>query len=596
MCGIAGCFKTESPLNIEQRVLEMQDYLTHRGPDSLGHELIDDTCLAHTRLSIIDLSPNGHQPMFNRDGSVIIVLNGEIYNFKSLKKNHLSDYPFQSETDTEVVLAAYDKWGLDFLQYIDGMFALALYDKRRKIKLIARDRFGKKPIYYFSNEKEFWFSSEIRSLLKSNCTRKVINKDVLGEYLQYQTVHQPQTMIKDVFMLEPGTALLVGEKSNQKITYFKDEKPEQFNSSSNLQSIFEESVAKRLVSDVPLAILLSAGIDSNLILAAASKHQKVNAFTIGFKEKGFDESALAEKSAQHFGANFHKIILEPHDFLHTVETALEGMDHPSGDGPNTYTICREVKKAGFTVALSGLGGDEVFLGYPHHKMVNWSLHSKFLKFTPQSLLSGINSIIKHRKISKLQDLKRVNGSVSSALSAFRSNYNQSDLAKNFDIQYTTYKEVKANNISQQISQIEIDNYLHDTLLRDADQMSMAHAIELRNPFLDKKLVSYVQINNLQDSNQPKKYLYQELGKSLPEYIINKPKTGFTFPWDHWMRNELREFCEKRVTFLEETKLFKKGSIINIWNQFMNGSKQYTWSRVWPLVCLSNWIKLNDIEF
>ena len=594
MCGIAGCIIKNSDHTFHEEVERMKLALTHRGPNDQGQELAGQVHFAHTRLSILDLSISGKQPMWNKDKTVLLVLNGEIYNYKELKKE-LAAYPFKSETDTEVVLAAYANWGHQFLEHIDGMFALALYDTKSKETILARDRFGKKPLYYHENKNGFWFSSEIRSLLSSGELPRKINRSALGYYLQYQTVHYPETMVKDVWQLEPGSALIIKDKDIQKANYFQKEESS-FSSTDNLKTLFEESVQKRLMSDVPLAILLSAGIDSNLILAAASKQQKVDTFTIGFKEKDFDESALAEKSAKHFGANFHKIILEPQDFLHELKPALQSMDHPSGDGPNTYTVCKEVKKAGFTVALSGLGGDEVFLGYQHYKQLHQIRNSAGFKLIPKKALQWVNSLFAHRKLAKLYDLKKVMGETHLALSSFRSNYNKKQMEDLFGEKYRAFStKNKTLESSLEISVLEMDYYMHDVLLRDADQMSMANAVELRNPFLDKKLVAFAMQNKLLDMSFPKKALYQSLGDMLPSFILDKKKTGFTFPWEQWMRKELNQFCKELMQDLEEFGIFKSGSIAQIWNEFESGSKLYTWSRVWPLVCLSYWIKQNAIE-
>lgn len=596
MCGIAGYWGSNISADIEKKVAKMQAALKHRGPDDSGIQTIDKVCMAHTRLSILDLSNKGNQPMWNNTKDVVLVLNGEIYNYKNLKSK-LSAYPYKSDTDTEVVLAAYEKWGTQFLEHIDGMFALALYDHKNNVKIIARDRFGKKPFYYVNSEGNFWFSSEIRSLLKSNCVRPLLNKDVLGYYLQYQTVHYPETIIKNVLQLAPGSAMVFKGNEVNQYQYAKEEKSINFKESDTLNSIFEESVQKRLMSDVPLALSLSAGIDSNLILAAASKHQKINTFTIGFKEKEFDESQLAEKSSKHFGAHFHKVILDPNDFLQSLQPALSSMDHPSGDGPNTYTICKEIKKAGYTVALSGLGGDELFLGYPHHQVYDRMRKNVAFKLMPKQILSLGNKVLKNRKLDKLYDLKSSINNPTSAISSFRSNYNKKLLMKDFGLEF---KEYSKNSIShgaeREVSDIEMSCYMHDILLRDADQMSMAHSVELRNPFLDRKLVQFTQQNTLQNLASPKKALYEALGSLLPDYILNKKKSGFTFPWDSWMRNQLHSFCELAMKELEEMKIFKAGSIDMLWKAFEEGSKQYTWSRVWPLVCLSYWIKENNIEF
>jgi asparagine synthase (glutamine-hydrolysing) len=594
MCGIGGYWGSEITPEINEKVSIIQKAMHHRGPNDSGTVTLANTCLTHTRLSILDLTEKGRQPMWNSSKSTVLVLNGEIYNYKQLKKE-LQSYPYTSDTDTEVVLAAYDKWGIQFLEHIDGMFALCLYDQINDVKIIARDRFGKKPLYYVQEDNKYWFASEIRALIKANCIQAKLNKKVLGYYLQYQTVHYPQTIIDKILQLKPGSAIVTKGGESEHYYYAQEEADVQFDSNDNLASIFDESVEKRLMSDVPLALSLSGGIDSNLILASASKFQNINTFTIGFREKEFDESALAEKSSKHFGAKFHKVILEPTDFLNSLIPALSSMDHPSGDGPNTFTICKEIKKAGYTVALSGLGGDEVFLGYPHHKNYHKLRNNKAFKIAPKGMFAMANKLVKNRKLDKIYDLKTSINKPSSAMSSFRTNFNKKQLSELFDLNYQEYDSAGNKSKERAVSDTEMYHYMHDILLRDADQMSMANSVELRNPFLDRKLVSFVRKNNLQSLAHSKKALFESLGSRLPEYILNKKKTGFTFPWDSWMRNELFTFCQESMVELEEMNLFKQGSIMQLWNGFENGSKQFTWSRVWPLVCLSFWIKENKIE-
>lgn len=601
MCGIAGYVGVQGTDSHIKKVQSICSHLQHRGPDATQVIAAGEVCFGHTRLSIIDLNENANQPMWNNNKTVLLVLNGEIYNFKELKKE-LDFYPYQSSSDTEAVLAAYQKWGLEFVHHLEGMFSIALFDIEKKRTLLIRDRFGKKPLYYTQNSDGFWFSSEVRSLLKANIVPSKINKKALGYYAQFQSVHFPETIIEDLYMLPPGNMMVLENGQHEIITYYEHEEQTERNSfieydRSTFRNLFFESVEKRLVSDVPLAVLLSAGIDSNLILAAASQVKKVDAFTIGFTETDFDESELAGISARAFGAKHHITKLSEKDFLHAVSSTLHAMDHPSGDGPNTYVVSEQIKKAGFTVALSGLGGDELFYGYPHYGRFEQLQKNALFQHIPQFILNLMDQFMQNNQVKKLNALRGVINDPVKSMSVFRSNFDKNLMKKLFGLSYVSYDATKTkDSIANAVSKTEMLYYMHDTLLRDADQMSMAHGIELRNPFLDQHLVSYMRNLKNKQIRPPKNILFDAFSKDLPNEILNKKKSGFTFPWDKWMRGSLNDFCNTQMDFLEGTNLFKQGSIREIWTSFNKGSKVHTWSRVWPLVCLSYYIQENNLEY
>lgn len=593
MCGIAGYISTDLLTDEMARVKEMCSFMQHRGPDALQTEEKETVCFGHARLSIIDLDERSNQPMWNSNKTVLLVMNGEIYNFKELKSS-LNTYSFQTESDTEVVLAAYERWGEFFLEHLDGMFSLALYDSAKNETFLARDPLGKKPLYHYKSQNGLWFSSEIRALFKAKICAPKINKEALSYYLQYQTVHFPKTIIKDVLQIPPGSYLKVKEGIVHEFSYLKNKKVE---AGDSVKSLFTKAVQKRLVSDVPLAVLLSAGIDSNLILSAATKAQKIDAFTIGFEEKEFDESELAAESAKHYGAKHHVVKLKESDFLDSIDETLKSMDHPSGDGPNTYMISKEIKNAGFTVALSGLGGDELFYGYPHYQRYMQLKNSFAYQLIPQTVLNGLSKLYTCTDTQKLTALKKELDSPERSMAIFRSNFTADILQKVFGVEEDTFSEIdEPDSILNKISKTEMAYYMHDILLRDADQMSMAHSLELRNPFLDYSLVQHVWNIKNKKAIPPKNILLNEFKNELPKSILNKKKTGFTFPWNKWMRGSLNSFCAMQMEFLEQTQLFKKGSINTIWKEFNKGSKTFTWSRIWPLVSLAFWIKENKVEY
>jgi len=600
MCGIAGIINFKETAASADVVSAMCDAMQHRGPDNGTIITEKNICFGHQRLSIIDLSNQANQPMYSADKSILLVFNGEIYNFENLK-TQLKDYPFKTKSDTEVVVSAYQKWGVEMVQHLEGMFAFALADFNNNCVYLGRDRFGKKPLYYVKNDEKFAFSSEIRPLIKTKISKGKINRQVLGEYLKFQTVHYPNTMVADIAMLKPATYIKVQNGKVEETHYWNPKKEEATASfePKKLKELFYSAVEKRLVSDVPLAVLLSAGIDSNLILAAASKVQPVNSFTIGFEEKDFDESVLAAKAAKHFGSNHHEVKLSADDLMNKLPEVLDALDHPSGDGPNTYLISEMIKKQGFTVALSGLGGDELFFGYPHYALYERLRNSKAYQSTPAPILNMAASVLGNNKISKLASLKKAINHPAAAMAIFRANYSDHFLQKHFGINAiifddSAYKDLNKFNA---MSMMEMEFYMCDVLLRDADQMSMAHSLELSNPFSDHTLAAYVWSVDAVDKGffPAKKMLLDAMGKEIPDYILNKKKTGFTFPWDNWMRTSLHSFCELQMQYLEDTNLFKKGSIINAWQAFNKQSKTFTWSRIWPLVALAYWIKKQNID-
>lgn len=381
MCGINGILGLSDTTLAKQKVQAMNTAMKHRGPDDDGLFAEDEIVLGHRRLSIIDLSSAGHQPMQSHDGRFKIVYNGELYNYKELRfelKRVVSGsgeqaYFFQTNTDTEVIIAAYARWGEECVNHFNGMFAFAIWDSLKKELFIARDRLGIKPLYYLYTNNVLAFSSEIRSLLASELIPKKLDENNLVDYLRYQIVHAPNTIVKGVKMLMPGHCI---KAVNDKITlhnYWNITKNISNASDGksytqvckDVNSLLTKAVERRLIADVPFGAFLSGGIDSSAIVGLMSKvsTEKVKTFSVTFDESEFSESKYAQLIAKKFNTDHHEIKLNPSDFLKELPNALKAMDHPSGDGPNTFIVSKATKEAGITMALSGLGGDELFAGY-----------------------------------------------------------------------------------------------------------------------------------------------------------------------------------------------------------------------------------------
>jgi len=625
MCGIAGYLGFEDNREAVAVVRKMNQSMTHRGPDAEGEYIDDNVALGHRRLSIIDLSSSGKQPMSCSDERFHIIYNGEIYNFQSLKKE-LRDYPYKSETDTEVLLAAWKRWGDKCINQIEGMFAFAIWDKIKKELFLVRDRLGIKPLYYYQKGSKLLFASELRALLASNEVPRKINLKGLSDYLRYQTVHAPDTIVDNVQMLMPGSYLkystYTGESSFHQ--YWDLEPGENdVNEALNYNDVKKcvnellfQAVDKRLVSDVPFGAFLSGGIDSSIVVGIMSEvlPRKAKTFSITFDEKSHDEATYSRMIANRFKTDHTEIRLTPDDFLDYLPGALHSMDHPSGDGPNTYVLSRITKEAGVTMALSGLGGDELFAGY--------NIFQQSLKIEKYKWLSGFPKSV--RSISG-NALKKLRPSISSAKISELLNYDDWSFEFSYPLSRQLFMEDVLmellrmevysdqnsnrkilNNINKghhkkfliaRTSRAEISTYMQNVLLRDTDQMSMASSLEVRVPFLDHQLVDYVL--NLPDEVKlpatPKKLLTDSLEGLIPDDVIHRKKMGFELPWKTWLKGPLKSMAEKHIINLSKREFMNENAVLTHWHRFLRNDPFVNWSGIWVLVILDKWLTDNKIE-
>lgn len=621
MCGITGIYGMSSEKSASTIRL-MNNAISHRGPDDEGYYVDEQVALGHRRLAIIDLSPAGHQPMHSNDGNLEIAFNGEIYNFQEVKKL-LSGYAFKSGSDTEVILAAYQQWGKDCLQHFNGMFAFAIWDKAKQELFIARDRLGIKPVYYFRQDKTLLFSSEIRSLLQSGIVPRKINSKVIYEYFTYQTIHAPETFINNVFMLMPGHYMTVNASGINIERYWHIVENTDFSSSgksyqevcADINKLFFDAVNRRLISDVPFGAFLSGGIDSSAVVGAMSRihSQPVKTFTIAFDESDFSEAKFAKLIADKFKTDHHEFLLKPEDFLNQLPEAMNALDHPSGDGPNSYIVSKITRQAGVTMALSGLGGDELFAGYPVFKRTELLQQKSWLWKLPLPLRQLLGKLITTLKqdtasIKQQQLLLSPDASLQYSFPVSRQVSNAKQLASFIEEKFNGIDAVqeivrelnkhKALPLFSQVSAAEISSYMQNVLLRDTDQMSMAVALEVRVPFLDYKLVEYVM--GISDAYKnpvfPKKLLVESLGDLLPDEVVHRKKMGFVFPWQRWLKSELKEFCDKHIHSLAEKGFVHKDGLLNRWNRFLNGAQDVRWLDMWLCVVLEHWLEKNKIEY
>ncbi|HMY64447.1 MAG TPA: asparagine synthase (glutamine-hydrolyzing) [Bacteroidia bacterium] len=622
MCGITGIYGMSSGQS-SSSIRLMNNAISHRGPDDEGYYVDEQVALGHRRLAIIDLSPAGHQPMHSNDGNLEIAFNGEIYNFNDVKKL-LTGYAFKSGSDTEVILAAYQQWGKDCLHHLNGMFAFAIWDKAKQELFIARDRLGIKPVYYFSKDKMFLFSSEIRALLQSGIVPRKINRRVIHEYFTYQTIHAPETFINNVFMLMPGHCMTINTSGINIERYWHIVENTDFSSSGksyrevceDINKLFFDAVNRRLISDVPFGAFLSGGIDSSAVVGAMSRihTQPVKTFTIAFDESDFSEAKFAKLIADKFKTDHHEFLLKPEDFLNQLPEAMNALDHPSGDGPNSYIVSKITRQAGVTMALSGLGGDELFAGYPVFKRTELLYQKSWLWKLPlplRQLLGKLITALKKDTASiKLQQLLLspdaslqysfpVSRQISNAqqLSLFiEEKFNGIDAVK--EIIKELNKSSAGLPLFSQVSAAEISSYMQNVLLRDTDQMSMAVALEVRVPFLDYKLVEYVMGVNDEYKNPvyPKKLLVDSLGDLLPDEVVHRKKMGFVFPWERWLKKELHAFCGDRIYALADRGFMNKEALTDRWQSFNEGKPGVRWLDIWLCVVLEHWLEKNNIEY
>jgi asparagine synthase (glutamine-hydrolysing) len=621
MCGIAGII-TFDIQEIKESLLRMSASIAHRGPDSDGIYITEHIGLAHRRLSILDLSTNANQPMYSADGRYVLVYNGEIYNFLELKKE-LIDYPFQTKSDTEIILAAFIKWGTDSFKKFNGMFAFGLWDTVEKTFYLVRDRNGIKPVYYVQNQNRLLFASEVRALLSSGLTPPELNKTGILEYFQYQTVQAPDTLIEGVKLLEAGHYLCVKLTPSFQVetkiyhSFYNSigtdiNKKDYATVKQDIYRLLLKSMEQKMIADVPTGVFLSGGIDSSIIvgLMAQLTDEPVNTFNVNFDERDYSEAYYARLIAKKFKANHTEIRLQPNDFLNSLPNALAAIDHPSGDGPNTWIVSREVRKHGIKVAFSGLGGDELFAGYAHfkrtliyNKYAGFAKIPSFLKYPASYFLKKIKPSISTNKFTEVFNKKSWDLSHTYPIGRRMFLDDELSVLLNLDTAQDRVAEICASIplhkelLLSQITLAELDTYMQHVLLRDTDQMAMAIPIEGRLPFLDNDLIDYVL--NIPDTVKnpvtPKKLLVDSVGDLLPSEIVDRPKMGFVLPWDVWMKTDLYDFCNGHISGLCEREFVNADRLQQLWKQFLSGSKTISWSRMWYLIVLNYWLERYGID-
>jgi len=564
MCGIGGILGVSNSTGFLESVIDkVQLSLRHRGPDDQGLFFSSDrdTALAHTRLSILDLSPAGHQPMSTTDDRYTITFNGEIYNFQELKKELTNQGEnFKSQTDTEIILKLYRKLGHECVTRLRGMFAFAIWDESEKTCFIARDPLGIKPLYYWHSNQTLVFASELRAIIASGLPPISLDLDGLYGYLTTGSVPEPHTLIADIQCLEAGNWLYWQDGNLTKHQYWQlDFTPEQIaidEAKDKVRQALQESVKYHFVSDVPVGIFLSGGIDSTAVLALASKitSSQLSTYSIAFAEPEWNEGDLARKVANHFSAN-HTEFQVDHAFAKSVlPSFLASIDQPTIDGFNTFCVSKVAHDHGMKVVLSGLGGDEIFGGYKSFqsipKMVKWGKRLNKLPYVSQALASGLQHWGNSSKLKRLSDFLQNPPTFPAAYKSFRGIFSHSEaIAIIHSLTKSNYiyaPKFSASNNDQmsptdQVSCLELSSYMRNQLLKDSDVMSMRWGLELRVPFVDRTLLeSVVSIPSHMRLAKSKQLLTASIPE-IPEWIVNQPKRGFSFPFASWMEKDFGDY-------------------------------------------------------
>ena len=647
MCGITGIIKNQvsSNLDLEYQIKKMSSSLEHRGPDNFDYwlETNNGVALGHQRLSIIDLSNAGNQPMQFIKGRFVLCFNGEIYNHIEIRKDidnfNKEKTEWNSSSDTETLLKAFETWGVKkTLSICSGMFSIALWDKKRKTLTLGRDRFGEKPLYYGWVNKDFVFASELKAIKTIINFNNPICKDALCAYLKFNYIPSPLSIYKNLYKLEPGTFVEIDQSvdtfnkinlnqfwSLEKIV--KNSKDNEFSSETigikELEKKLTKSVKSQMLSDVPLGAFLSGGIDSSLIVSLMQKEnlKAINTFTVGFHDQTFDESKKAKAIANHLGTNHNEIFVTEKESLETISILPKMYDEPFADSSQipTYLICRAAKQK-VTVALSGDGGDEIFGGYNRYNWcpkiwnkVSWlpsifrkNLANLALKIPEKNYDMIFNKIINRsgNKIHKISNSLKDSNSLEdfmdnmtlvwknpdSLLMKFYEKTNSSNIL----VEKNLRRSLKFKEPISRMMYVDSLNYLQDDILCKLDRASMFNSLETRAPFLNEEVVELAwkfPLNIKIKKGLGKWPLRKILLNYVPENLIDKPKFGFSIPLGKWLRGPLKDWAN---SLLDEKRLNIEGNfsgaiVKKIWKEHLLEKQDHS-NCLWGILMFQAWFE------
>jgi asparagine synthase (glutamine-hydrolysing) len=639
MCGICGVIGIELKQTSEAAVRRMMAAMVHRGPDEEGTLVAPFLAVGMQRLSIVDL-PGGSQPVWNEDGTLAVVYNGEIYNFRELRGELESlGHKFRTRSDTEVIVHAYEQWGEKCAERLHGMFAFAVVEMPQGEAglaarvFIARDPLGIKPLYYALADGAFLFASEVRTLLASGYISPRLCSEAVSAYLLFGSVGEPTTLVEGIVSLPPGhfLSIPVGERvrsvnpkcywSGVPATKGDTPTPNNHNSKTSsaqrVRTLLEEAVAKHLVADVPVGVFLSSGLDSTAIAALASRTQSgIHTFTVAFPDAKFNEAEIARRTAERLGTDHRELTISDQEMVERLDEAVAAFDQPSMDGVNTYFVSWAARQAGLKVALSGLGSDEIFGGYESFKKsASVARAASFARFAPRPVRATFTGALTNAagRVTSPDAARKAFGAfldpqalphpyLYTRLLFTPETVSQvgSDSASWKPLAWWRWLDSAAGQSRAMddfsgVCWIESRSYLVNTLLRDTDAMSMAHSLEVRVPFLDLPLFEYVL--GLPESvkrghSHPKELLIAALGDLLPEEVVSQKKRTFTFPWENWLRGAMRPRVAAGLadwSSVLESEISGEFAL-KIWGDFLGG--RTSWSRPWALYVLNEWVKRN----
>lgn len=564
MCGICG-FVSKQNITREQLKI-MNDTMIHRGPDDSGEEIYPirngyQVGLAQRRLSIMDLSPLGHQPMHSANGRISVVYNGEIYNFQEMKEE-LKDYPFRSTCDTEVIIAAYLKWGIDCISRLNGMFAICIFDREDDTVYLVRDRIGKKPLYYELSDGNLIFGSELKPLMAREGFQKRIRKDVLSRYLFQQYINAPDSIFEQVYKLEPGGILQFhyGEVKTWKYWDIKNVYHEMRKNSvtdyeqakSELKALLQKAVKSRMIADVPLGAFLSGGYDSSLMTAMAQEasSEPVKTFSIGFHEERYNEAGYARAVAEHLGTKHTELIIDEAKMFKLVESIPKYYDEPFADSSQIATmLVSKLAREQVTVALSGDGGDEFFCGYNIYENVRQAQRLDVLGGMVHGIcnLPGLKQAGLEGKLPFRVRVIAGNRGKESKTQFGAGNYvtraQKMVLGEGQPCHFEIESEYGVSDWQIRRMLLDMDTYLPGDILCKVDRASMKYSLEARCPILDKEVMEYSfrMDHSLKYDKGNKKRILKDIAYDyIKRELLDRPKVGFGVPMDQWLRGPLRE--------------------------------------------------------
>ncbi len=624
MCGICGFLTKRRPdFDAGQILKQMNDAIAHRGPDGEGFWVADSVFLGHRRLSIIDLA-GGAQPLANEDGTVVTVFNGEIYNYTALRAElELRGHHFRTRSDTEVLVHLWEDFGEALCEHIDGMAAFAIWDQKKHTLFLGRDRLGKKPLYWADTPAGFLFASELGALLANPLCPRELSKLSLRRYLLFDSVPAPDTILEGVHKLEPGCSLLYRNGVLTQRRYWdlsfppKDQPaPPMEEACASYRSLLLSAVEKRLMSEVPLGIFLSGGIDSSAVVAATSKlldGPDIQTFSIGFEDPSFDESSYAEAVAKNFGTTHHHKVLSPELMLHSIDRIMGHLDEPLADNSllPTYLLCNFARER-VTVALGGDGGDELALGYPTfkaHKIARW--YGMLPGPVQAAVATSARALpVSHDNISLDYQAKRFVKGMEydrfsrhfvwiGALAPDEQHpllrpelLEAADDEAVLDIVRQHLSRVAPRDDFDALSYLYAKLYMCDDILTKADRASMMNSLELRAPLLDTALVDFV--TSLPTSyklhgRSLKHIMKLALGDQLGSQVVRRPKKGFGVPIGKWLRGELFDWASSILSSanIEALGVFEVAGVRRLFEDHMLGRRDNR-KPLWSLIVLVLW--------